>query len=232
MFQKEHKSKITATVLPLAAAIGLLVGTSAVKADEMMGGHYATSGQADTAVMNAYKECWESKYADPKMREECGDKMPEPEPEEPAPMVDGDLDGDGVPDSRDKCPNTRSGATVDSDGCEIVENLTINLVEGEFDFDSAELKPGMEAALTELAGKIKDSAGHEMVTVVGHTDSTGAEDYNMGLSERRADAAADFLEGLGIEDVGRKGMGESEPVDDNGTREGRAANRRVEITTQ
>ena len=102
----------------------------------------------------------------------------------------------------------------------------------EFDFDSAALKPEMEAALTDLANRIKESSGNESVTVVGHTDSTGPEGYNMGLSERRANAAADFLEAQGIDGVTRKGMGESDPVADNSTKEGRAKNRRVEIQTQ
>ena len=131
--------------------------------------------------------------------------------------------------SRDKCPNTRPGATVDADGCEIIESLTIDLVEGEFDFDSAALKPAMEAALTDLADKIKASAGHETLTIVGHTDSIGSEEYNQGLSERRAESAAAFLEAQGIDSISTSGMGETQPVADNGTKEGRAMNRRVEV---
>ena len=56
-------------------------------------------------------------------------------------MVDGDSDGDGVLDSIDRCPGTRAGAKVDQWGCEVIENLTIDLVNDEFDFDRAVLKP-------------------------------------------------------------------------------------------
>jgi OOP family OmpA-OmpF porin len=69
-------------------------------------------------------------------------------------------------------------------------------------------------------------------TVVGHTDSTGSEAYNQRLSERRAQSVASYLEGKGIA-VGRltaTGAGESQPIADNGTREGRAQNRRVVLT--
>ena len=163
--------------------------------------------------------------------EKCGDVIAKEEPAPTPVPVDGDDDNDGVPNSRDKCPNTRAGATVDADGCEITENLTINLVVEEFDFDSAVLKPEMKAALEDFADKVKASPGHESVTVIGHTDSTGPEAYNLKLSERRAQAAADYLESLGIDSITVKGMGESQPIADNSTREGRAQNRRIEITT-
>ena len=69
-------------------------------------------------------------------------------------------------------------------------------------------------------------------TVVGHTDSTGSEAYNQALSERRAQSAITYLETKGIE-AGRlkaSGAGESQPIADNGTREGRALNRRVVLS--
>jgi OOP family OmpA-OmpF porin len=69
------------------------------------------------------------------------------------------------------------------------------------------------------------------VTVIGHTDSTGPDDYNMKLSVRRARAAADYLESLGIDSITVKGMGETQPIASNKTREGRSQNRRIEITT-
>jgi OOP family OmpA-OmpF porin len=73
-----------------------------------------------------------------------------------------------------------------------------------------------------------------MLEIVGHTDSTGPEAYNLGLSERRAQAAANYLEGKGVSmsRITVKGMGESAPVASNATREGRAMNRRVEINTK
>jgi len=217
-------NKIIAIVAPLAVAMGMIMGSTAVMAKSPKS--YAQDGEK-SVVMDAYGECWKTQGAE-RMEEACGDVMPS-EPEVVA--VDGDDDNDGVPNSRDKCPNTRPGATVDADGCEIIDNLTIDLVEGEFDFDSAVLKPGMEAALTDLADKIKASSGHETLTIVGHTDSVGSEDYNQGLSERRAQSAATFLEAQGLDSISTSGMGETQPIADNGNKEGRAQNRRVEVKT-
>ncbi len=214
----------------VAAAVALVMGSGVASAADPMRA-YSTDGEK-SVVTNAYGECWQAKGGIKKLVEKCGDVIPkavEPEPE-PEP-VDGDDDNDGVPNSRDKCPNTRSGATVDYEGCEIIENLTINLVEDEFDFDSAVLKPNMKDTLTDFANRVKASNGHEKITIIGHTDSTGPEDYNLKLSERRAESAAEFLRSLGIDDITTEGRGESEPIASNATREGRAKNRRVEITT-
>ena len=218
MFVKKG-NKIVATVAPLAVAMGMIMGSTVAMAAKNPES-YAQDSRKSVVVDN-YGECWKSKGME-RMEEACGDIMPVEE-------VDGDDDNDGVPNSRDKCPNTRPGATVDADGCEIIESLTIDLVEDEFDFDSAVLKPAMEAALTDLADRIKASAGHETLTIVGHTDSIGSEEYNQGLSERRAESAAAFLEAQGIDSISTSGMGETQPVADNGTKEGRAMNRRIEV---
>ena len=143
-----------------------------------------------------------------------------------------DSDGDGVPDYLDKCFGTRSGVAVDRFGCEIVGSLTIDLTNDEFDFNSADLKPAMKDALDQLADRIKQSAGTEVVTVIGHTDSSGSEDYNQQLSERRAQATANYLSSQGITDIRVIGRGESQPIADNSTPEGRAQNRRVEVQTK
>jgi len=213
-------------MIPLAVAVAMALGSSAALA----GSKGYAADATDDVVMSGAGECWQS-VDGPKMPpiEKCGDAMPMAK--ETPPPVDGDDDADGVPNSRDKCPGTRAGATVDADGCEIVENLTINLVVEEFDFDSAVLKPEMKEALREFAEKVKASPGHEKVTIIGHTDSIGPEDYNMKLSLRRAEAAAEFLRSLGIDDITVEGRGESEPIASNKTPEGRAQNRRIEITT-
>ncbi len=224
MFKEANKKIAT-----VAAAVGLIMGSTVASAEDPMRA-YAQDAEK-SVVTNAYGECWTSKGGVKQLVEKCGDVIAKEEAAPTPVPVDGDDDNDGVPNSRDKCPNTRAGATVDADGCEITENLTINLVVEEFDFDSAVLKPEMKSALEDFANKVKASPGHETVTVIGHTDSTGPEAYNMGLSERRAKAAAAYLESLGIDSITVKGMGESQPIADNGTREGRAQNRRIEITT-
>lgn len=99
-----------------------------------------------------------------------------------------------------------------------------------FDFDKYALKPEGKARLDELVQKIQDIT-LEVVIAVGHTDSIGTEKYNMGLSIRRAEAVKAYLVSKGIEAnrIYTEGKGESQPIADNRTREGRAKNRRVEV---
>jgi len=146
---------------------------------------------------------------------------PPPPPPPPAPPAD--ADGDGVTDPNDQCPDTPKGDRVGPQGCSC--DITRQV---QFKLDSAELTDEDKAILDEVAGnltRLKFVSG----TVVGHTDSSGSDAYNQALSERRARAVAAYLEGKGIA-VGRlaaTGAGESEPIADNATAEGRAQNRRV-----
>ncbi len=99
-----------------------------------------------------------------------------------------------------------------------------------FDFDKAEIRPDAAVILDEAARLLGNRAGVK-VRVAGHTDWTGPDAYNQGLSERRAASVKRYLAGLGI-DAGRMqtmGYGESQPIASNETREGRALNRRVEL---
>ena len=157
----------------------------------------------------------------------------EPPPPPPAaapaaPPPNPDLDGDGVPNERDKCPNTRSGAVVDLDGCEV--EAVISLEGVHFDFDQATLRPEAIAILDKAAGLLETQAS-VVVEVAGHTDSVGSEAYNQGLSERRAEAVKDYLESQGITAtrLTARGYGEAQPVASNDTEAGRAQNRRVEL---
>ena len=144
----------------------------------------------------------------------------------PAAMASADADGDGVTDDKDACPGTRAGAKVDSKGCEIILELSgVN-----FAFNSADLSPAATSALDSVVSRLQFHSV-KRVEIAGHTDSTGPESYNQQLSERRAQAVADYMEKNGIEwwRMNVVGHGESQPVASNDTREGRAQNRRVQI---
>lgn len=99
-----------------------------------------------------------------------------------------------------------------------------------FDFDSSQLRSTARQNLNELHQSLRDYPETELL-IAGHTDSVGDEEYNYRLSERRAQAAADYLMSLGMSGsrINIVGLGETEPVATNSTAEGRQENRRVEV---
>jgi len=99
-----------------------------------------------------------------------------------------------------------------------------------FDFDSSRLRPEARRNLGDLAASLSSYDNTE-VLIVGHTDSIGRAEYNQGLSERRAQAAANYLleQGVGTNRVRTMGRGAEEPVATNETEAGRQENRRVEV---
>ncbi len=155
--------------------------------------------------------------------------MPAPAPP-PAvvPPPPSDSDGDGVLDPDDLCPNTPKGDLVDKNGCTIKLTLHIN-----FDLNKAVIKPESEPELKRAADFIEQNKNVPGILITGYTDSTGTEAYNQKLSERRANAVKQYLIDKLNADPKKlmaRGEGESSPVASNSTREGRAQNRRVEIS--
>lgn len=159
-----------------------------------------------------------------------------------------DSDGDGIPDHQDKCPTVPAPGTAD--GCpppaavrpaepvapRVVEPAaprTLTLEGVNFDNGSARLRPEFIAILDNAAATLKEW-GEIKVEVAGHTDSAGTDKYNLGLSQRRAEAVRDYLirQGVAADRLTAKGYGESMPVADNKTAEGRYRNRRVELIPQ
>jgi len=134
-----------------------------------------------------------------------------------------DSDNDGVVDSLDKCPDTPKGAKVNAQGCWILENPL-------FDFDRYDIKPVSFSQLNEVAEILEQNPGLRII-LQGHTDNVGTEDYNMGLSMRRADFVKAYLVNKGISkrNISTEGFSFSRPVATNETEEGRTLNRRVEI---
>jgi len=102
----------------------------------------------------------------------------------------------------------------------------------KFSFDQAELPDGAKAPLDNLISKIKAYDKAVYVEIEGHTDNIGSADYNLMLGERRAGAVKRYLNiegGIPLHAINVISYGESKPVADNATPDGRAANRRVVI---
>ncbi len=102
-----------------------------------------------------------------------------------------------------------------------------------FDFDSDRIRADAERMLLDV-GEVLEAYPKRPVRVEGHTDSVASDAYNQKLSERRAAAVASWFTRHGIESsrLRAAGFGESRPVADNGTAEGRQQNRRVEIVVE
>lgn len=111
------------------------------------------------------------------------------------------------------------------------DELLLNMPSGiTFDTDSYSIKPEFRTTLDNIASTL-GSYNQTYVDVYGHTDSTGADAYNMTLSRNRADSVASYLatHGVARARIGTQGFGETQPVASNDTDAGRAQNRRVEI---
>lgn len=145
-----------------------------------------------------------------------------------------DSDGDGVPDNADDCPAVPG--VVSLNGCpEEVEEEVVQQIEDIsrnifFELDSFNLRQDSRDKLDELLS-IMDDYSNFSLKIEGHTDSSGQDSYNQSLSEKRAGAVRDYLLSRGVDAarVTSAGYGESRPIADNSTSDGRAQNRRVEL---
>lgn len=121
-----------------------------------------------------------------------------------------------------------TGIQVDRRGDDIVLNMPSSVT---FGFDSSELTMSARSALNNVA-QILQQYPDTRVNIAGHTDSTGNASYNQTLSERRAESVGNYLAQSGVSwsRLNMSGYGQSQPVASNATEQGRAQNRRVEIT--
>jgi outer membrane protein OmpA-like peptidoglycan-associated protein len=108
--------------------------------------------------------------------------------------------------------------------------LIVNMSDVLFDTAKWTLRPGAREKLAKVSGIVLAHPGLKL-EVEGHTDSVGSDDYNMGLSERRAQSVRDYLvsQGIAESNVSARGFGETSPVASNDTAAGRQQNRRVEL---
>jgi outer membrane protein OmpA-like peptidoglycan-associated protein len=110
--------------------------------------------------------------------------------------------------------------------------LIVNLSDVLFDFNKASLKPGAREKLSKLAGILLAYPGGYRIEIEGHTDAIGSEEYNLKLSQARADSVCEYLKQASIAAdriIAVRGFGKSKPVASNDSDAGRQVNRRVEI---
>ncbi|PWK72946.1 outer membrane protein OmpA-like peptidoglycan-associated protein [Mucilaginibacter oryzae] len=123
---------------------------------------------------------------------------------------------------------TVPGATVTREGEGILVKFDSGIL---FDTNKSDLKPAAQTNLQNLAASLQKNP-ETNITIIGHTDNTGSESYNQTLSVKRAEAVKSYLMAGNVASsrMTVTGKGESEPIADNSTADGRAQNRRVEIT--
>jgi len=220
-----YMNKKTATALGLALAVSLPVHA----ADDLTVDGYAKSSSG-SPVTDSSGECVRTNYEDSKeYLEKCGYEKVVKEKLE----VDNQPAGAGVAVVEDTAI-VKSGQVLAEKQEIVAETFIENL---EFKFNSSDLTTADKAELDGLIVKIdqyrpmlRQNVAH--LNVIGHTDSVGAESYNQSLSERRAQAVADYFATVGSvpsQTMQVSGKGEAEPIGDNNTDEGRALNRRVVI---
>lgn len=150
-----------------------------------------------------------------------------------------DSDGDGVADQFDKCPNTPAGTVVDGSGCPLVlpKEDVVSEASGmysniQFEFDSSVLRTSSYPTLDKVSADMRSNASW-MVNLSGYASSEGSAAHNMRLSKDRANSVKTYLVNSGVDAkrVMAKGYGETNPVADNSSEEGRVQNRRVEFKT-
>lgn len=144
-----------------------------------------------------------------------------------------DSDNDGIEDKADPCPNTPG--PKENRGCPVVEKkdkekLELAVKAVKFETGKAVLKPESSKILTDIAD-ILTKYPYYNLRIEGHTDNQGKDEVNLALSQKRAQACADFLSAKNIAKTRFlvKGFGETKPVADNKTAAGRTKNRRVEF---
>lgn len=149
-----------------------------------------------------------------------------------AAVVEADSDGDGIPDSKDNCPND-AGSAVNG-GCPdrkaVTTTPSFNYKNILFEFNSAVLKTSSYPVLDQIAREMKKFPSMSF-SLNGHSSAEGTVQRNMVLSVDRATAVKSYLvtSGINANNLITKGFGESMPISSNDTESGRELNRRVEI---
>ena len=144
-----------------------------------------------------------------------------------------DTDGDGVPDYQDKCPDRAGPAS--NQGCPEIKAEDKKILNEatkyvNFAFNKATLTTSSYPKLDQMVRILNDYPDYSL-SIAGHTDSKGADDYNLRLSYERAAAARKYMldKGIPADRIEARGYGETKPIADNKTKAGQARNRRVDF---
>ncbi len=159
---------------------------------------------------------------------------PAPAPVVATPATVADTDGDGVPDNIDRCADTPKTHKVDSTGCTVYEETLASVgdidIEVRFPFDSAAV-PASQRVDVENLGAFMQRFPESTVLIEGHASNIGNPDYNMKLSERRANTIADILKNdfnIAQSRITAVGFGVTRPRVEGTSRAAHAANQRIE----
>jgi OOP family OmpA-OmpF porin len=204
-----------ANLRPVSSVL-LLLGLAVIGAQAGAEGRLTDSRGAP--VTNPYKECWQATGGSTATMEACGDVVPQAAVVTPKPRAQLEVV---------TAPTAASLTGTVDNRIEIAAAML-------FGFDSAELTDDAKAVIDERVQALRGRARLTSTMLVeGHTDSVGPAEYNLRLSERRAQAVADHILSqayrLSADDIQVVGLGETQPVASNATAEGRAENRRVVI---
>jgi len=182
----------------LAAALAAL-GTAAFAESG-----YVTQSQGSGPVTNPFGLCWHSGQWTPDQAVSPCDAVPRAAAAPPAPVAQSE------PEPA-RAPEPQTLAQEESPRGPVLEKVSLS-TDVLFDFGKAELKPEGRQKLDELAGRISD-ANLEAVVATGHADRIGKDDSNQKLSEKRADAVKQYLDGkVPTQNIEVAGKGEAEPV--------------------
>ena len=204
-------------LLSLASALAISSVALAQAPEPKPGSAYWRDSQGQV-IRDGFGGCVVSGFYTPALAtEECGGPKAKPEVPPAAPAKAAAIIANGSLPAGPKIPEVTPAP----------QQVTYK-ASSFFDFDKSVVKPAGRQALQDMMNQAK-GADIEQIRVEGHTDATGPTEYNQGLSERRADAVKRVLVELGAppSKIVTEGFGETQPIADNKTREGRAQNRRV-----
>lgn len=199
-----------------AVAFGLQPGLAQAQSSP---GYWQSSGGD---VKSGFGLCWRAGYWTPQMATEACDPDLVPKKPAPAPVA-------AAPAPAPAPAPVAAPVAPPPPPKPVVQKITLQ-ANTLFDFDKSIVKPEGRAVLDRLVDRAKE-LDLEVIIAVGHADWTGPAAYNQKLSERRAEAVKAYLISKGIPagKIYTEGKGETQPVADNKTRDGRAQNRRVEL---